>query len=414
MVDQLTARAPWTALVLSGGGAKGAYEAGVIRYLRDEMPARIRSHMRFEIVCGTSAGAINSCFFSSFNHTPEMQGRALAEVWQSLDIDSVYKVGFRQLMSIPKFLFGSRGRGQLDEQTGPGRFGGFFDTSPLEELLQRGARWQNISANLASGDLKALAIITTHVNTGQTHIFVQRSEPGLPPWSTDPQIRVFHVEIGPNHALASAALPWIFPSVEIDGEVYCDGSIKLNTPIAPAVRLGADRLLVVGLKPTPSLNTPPPAMRIDRFPSALFLLGKILNAFMLDKTEYDLKRLERLNILMDFKEQAKKNSLTEAMNEKVTSLRGAPYRNIKTLVIRPNEDIASVAGKILRNGTIAARASGLVGPFLRRIGESGASQANDLLSYLLFDGEYASELIRLGMRDADAKRQEIIDFFSEE
>ena len=408
-MEKKVSHAPWTALVLSGGGARGAYEAGVIRYLRDEMPARIRAHMRFEVICGTSVGAINCCFLATYNHAPEIQGQALADIWQRLNIEGVYRVGLRELLSIPKFLFGSRGRGELDEAIGPGRLGGFFDTSPLEQLVRRGTRWKNIGANLASGDLKALAVIATHVGSGQTHVFVQRSEPGLPAWSTDPQVQAFHVEIGPNHALASAAIPWIFPSVEIEGEVYCDGGIKLNTPISPAVRLGADRLLVVGLKTSQkekNINSLP----IDRYPSALFLLGKILNALMLDKTEYELKRLERINALLDAKDELKKD-LSKTLNNIVTPLRGAPYRPIETLVIRPSEDIAKIAGRHLRQGGVAARAGGLIGPLLRRIGGGAEDQANDLLSYLLFDGEFAHDLIQLGMHDADAQRQEIIDFF---
>jgi NTE family protein len=408
-LEKRASRAPWTGLVLSGGGARGAYEAGVMRYLRNEMPARIKSHMRFEVICGTSVGAINCCFLATYNHSPEIQGQALVDIWESLNIEGVYRVGFRELLSLPKFLFGSRGRGELDETIGPGRLGGFFNTSPLEQLVHNGTRWENIGINLASGDLKALAIISTHVGSGQTHVFVQRSEPGLPAWSTDPQVQAFHVDIGPNHALASAAIPWIFPSVEIGGEVYCDGGIKLNTPISPAVRLGADRLLVIGLKASQKdkIMNPHP---IDRYPSAFFLLGKILNALMLDKTEYELKRLERINAFLDVKNKLNKD-LSNSLNAIVTPLRGAPYRPIETLVIRPSEDISKIAGRHLRQGGVAARAGGLIGPLLRRIGGGGEDQANDLLSYLLFDGEFAKDLIQLGMHDADAQRKEIIDFF---
>jgi NTE family protein len=402
MVEKAS-HAPWTALVLSGGGARGAYEAGVIRYLRDELPPRVRAHMRFEVICGTSVGAINCCFLAAHNHMPQVQGQALAEIWQRLRIDGVYHVGMREILNLPKFLMGSRGRGELDEVIGPGRLGGLFNTMPLEQLVRRGMRWKNISANLASGDLKALAVAATHVKSGKTHVFVQRSEPGLPPWSTDPQIHAYNVEIGPNHALASAAIPWMFPAVEIEGEIYCDGGVKLNTPISPAIRLGADRLFVIGLHDEigDTAGQAKRAARFDRYPSALFLLGKIFNSLMLDKTEYDLKRLERFNALIA--------NNKEAVNQTMTPFRGAPYRHIDTLVVRPSEDIAEIAGRHLRTGSVASRAGALVGAFLRRVGEASEGQANDLLSYLLFDGEFASDLIRMGMRDADAQRQKIID-----
>lgn len=413
MVEK-SSQAPWTALVLAGGGARGAYEAGVVRYLRDELPPRVRAHMRFEIICGTSVGAINCCFLATHNHMPHVQGQAITEMWQRLRIDGVYHVGLREILNLPKFLFGSRGRGELDEVIGPGRLGGLFNTNPLEQLVRRSMRWKNISMNLASGDLKALAIAATHVKSGHTHVFVQRSEEGLPPWSTDPQIQAFQVEIGPNHALASAAIPWMFPAVEIEGEVYCDGGIKLNTPISPAIRLGADRLFVIGLHSDhrdPAEETRR-MQRFDRYPSALFLLGKIFNSLMLDKTEYDLKRLERFNALLDIGKESFGPEYQVALNQTMTPFRGAPYRHIDALVVRPSEDIAEIAGRHLKSGSVAARAGSLVGAFLRRMSDTSEGQANDFLSYLLFDGEYASDLIRMGMRDADAQRQKIIDFFS--
>ncbi len=407
-------RAPWTGLVLSGGGARGAYEAGVIRYLRDEMPPRVRAHMRFEVICGTSIGAVNSCFLAAYNHIPEAQGRILAETWQRLRIDSIYKVGWQEIFNLPKFLLGSRGRGELDEKAGPGRLGGLLNTSPLEQLVRRDIRWDNISANLASGDLKALALNATHIRSGNTHVFVQLASGTLPPWSTDPRIEAHQVEIGPNHALASAAIPWLFPAVEIEGETYCDGALKLNTPISPALRLGADRLLLIGLQSEGQHNesTQKKAERIDRYPSAAFLLGKILNALMLDQTEYDLKRLERFNHLLDIQKESFGPAFRTAFDQRMTTVRGAPYRKIDTLLIRPSEDIAQIAGRHLRIGSIVARAGGLVGSLLRRMGDMSEGQPTDLLSYLLFDGEFATDLIRLGMHDADAQRQKIIDFFS--
>lgn len=407
-------RAPWTALVLSGGGARGAYEAGVIRYLRDELPPRVRAHLRFEIYCGTSVGAINSCCLASYNHMPDIQGRAITELWQRLRIDGVYHLGLREILNLPNFLFGSRGRGELDDPVGPGRLGGLFNTSPLEQLVKKSFHWKNISSNIASGDLKALAINATHVGTGITHVFVQREGGDLPPWSTDPQVRAYATEITATHAMASAAIPWVFPSVEIDGEIYFDGGLKLNTPISPAIRLGADRLLVIGLKSTETSvpTTHKTTTGIDHYPSAIFLLGKILNALMLDKTDYDLKRLERFNAMLDLGDASLGEPFRKAIATKMSLMRGETYRKIDAFVISPSEDLAVIAGRHLRTGTAATRAGGIFAPFLQRLGESSEGEANDLLSYLLFDGEFANDLIQLGMRDADAQRQKIIDFFS--
>ena len=404
--------APLTGLVLSGGGARGAYEAGIIRYIRDELPPRVRAHARMEIICGTSVGAINGAFMAANAHQPELQGRALSAVWERLRIEGVYKVGWRELSRLPRFLMGSRGRGQLDDLVGPGRLGGILNTAPLEQLIRRGLRWGNIARNLETGDLFAVAVSATHLSSGKTHTFVQRAGGGLPPWSTDPQVEARAVTIGPQHPMASAAIPWIFPAVEIDGDAYCDGGLKLNTPISPALRLGADRLLVIGLSPEEEDAPATETDRVDQFPSAPFLLGKILNALMLDKTEYDLSRLERFNTIIEAGERAYGPGFQGALGDAITPLRGAAYRKVETLMIRPTENIARTAHKHARLGSVAARAGGLVGPLIRRIADSDDEEQGDLLSYLLFDGEYAQDLVRMGMRDADANRQKLVDFFS--
>jgi NTE family protein len=408
-------RAPLTGIVLSGGGARGAYEAGVIKYIRDELPPRVRAHARFEIVTGTSVGAINACFLAANAHAPELQGRALAEVWERLRIEGVYKVGWRELSHLPRFLLGSRGRGELDEVVGPGRLGGLLNTAPLEQLVRRGTRWQNITKNLESGDLHGVCVNATHLASGKTHSFVQTRGLRLPAWTTDPQVVPKSVEIGPNHALASAAIPWVFPCVDIGGDVYCDGGLKLNTPISPAVRLGADRILVIGLKARDEPEDAgmlPPTSSVDQSPSAPFLLGKILNALLSDKTEYDLQRLERFNALLSAGERAFGDGFADALSNAMTSRRGQAYRRVDALMIRPNEDVAAVAAKHVRMGSVVSRAGGVVGPLIRRIAGAGGEREGDLLSYLLFDGEYASDLVAMGMRDADAMRQRIIEFFA--
>lgn len=407
-------KAPVTALVLSGGGARGAYEAGVLRYIRDELPLRIRPHVRFEILCGTSVGAINCCYLAATSHAPEIQGQGLTGIWQNLRIDQVYQFGMREIINLPRFLLGSRGRGSLDDVIGPERLGGLFNTSPMEYMVKNEIHWNRLHKNLEEGFFKALAVNATHIRTGKTHVFIEREGGGVPPWSTDPQVEAHAVEIGPSHALASAAIPWVFPAVAINEEIYSDGSIKLNTPISPALRLGADRLFVVGLKSEDAgeWRGSTEAARIDTFPSAAYLLGKVLNALLMDKTEYDLLRLRRYNALVNEGIEAFGEKYTEHIGKLMSKTRGAPYREIDTLEVRPSMDIAEIASRHLQRGSIAARAGSLVGPMLHRLGDIGVGQASDLLSYLLFDHEFASELVRLGMHDADTRRQQIIEFFS--
>ena len=192
--------------------------------------------------------------------------------------------------------------------------------------------------------------------------------------------------------------------------------MKLNTPISPAIRLGADRLLVIGLRAKYEGDDdgmlPQAQDAVEQSPSAAFLLGKILNAFLSDKTEYDLQRLERFNALIDAGVAAYGEGFADALGAALTKTRGQPYRKVDALYIRPNEDIAAVAAKHLRLGSVVARAGPVVGPILRRLAGTGGEREGDLLSYLLFDGEYAADLVAMGMRDADAMRQKFIDFFS--
>jgi NTE family protein len=410
-----------TGLVLSGGGARGCYEAGIIKYIRNELPPRTRTHARFEIICGTSVGAINACFLAAHAHQPEVQGRALADIWERLRIDAVYQMGFRELMNLPQFLLGSRGRGELDDVVGPGRLGGLLNTSPLEQLVRRGTRWNLIDENLQQGILHAVCVNATHVASGKTHSFVHTKDGTIPPWSTDPSVVARAVKLAPEHALASAAIPWIFPCVDVDGHVYADGGLKLNTPISPAVRLGADRLLVIGLraKEEPSESGMMPKVddgvgvdQVEHSPSAAFLLGKILNSFLSDKTEYDLQRLERFNALIEAGERAYGEGFADALGAAMTKQRGQTYRKVDSLLVRPFEDISAVAAKHLRLGSVITRAGPIVGPLLRRLAGTGGEREGDLLSYLLFDGEYAADLVAMGMRDADAMRQQLIDFFA--
>jgi NTE family protein len=407
--------APLTGIVLSGGGARGAYEAGVIKYIRDELPPRVRAHARFEIITGTSVGAINACFLAANSHAPELQGRALADVWERLRIEGVFKVGWRELTHLPSFILGSRGRGELDEVVGPGRLGGLLNTAPLEQLVRRGTRWANISKNLESGNLHGVCVNATHLASGKTHSFVQMKGLRLPAWTTDPQVVAKAVEIGPQHALASGAIPWIFPCVDIGGDVYCDGGLKLNTPISPAIRMGADRILVIGLKADDEPEDGgmmPDTSSVEQSPSAPFLLGKILNALLSDKTEYDLQRLERYNALISAGERAYGDGFADALSNAMTEKRGSAYRKVDALMIKPKENIAAVAAKHVRLGSVVSRAGGVVGPLIRRVAGTGGEREGDLLSYLLFDGEYASDLVAMGMRDADAMRQKLIDFFA--
>jgi NTE family protein len=266
--------------------------------------------------------------------------------------------------------------------------------------------------NLAAGHLEALSVSTTHVASGKTVVFVERRGGGLPEWSRDPFVRARAATIAPDHVLASAAIPVLFPAVPVDGAFYCDGGLRQNTPLSPALRLGADRVLVVSLRhmPTPVEEAAHQAEHERHYPSAWFLFGKALNALLLDHTDYDLERLRRMNAIVDGGIRAFGDRFLDELNATLVPLRGQGVRLVRDLLLRPSEDIGEIAGAHARSPRLAEK-RGLSGRAIRYL--AGESRESDLLSYLLFDGEYAADLIDLGFRDARARADELAAFFSD-
>lgn len=396
------------ALVLSGGGARGAYEAGVIRYLREELPASVRERVRFDILCGTSVGAITACFLASTMHEPDGQGRVLSDMWTELSLEAVYKVKGEDLWSLTRKMW--RAATNEPVRAEGWRLYDIFHPEPLEEIVRTRAPWPRISANLAKGLFSSLAVSATQIATGRSVVFVQRSAPGLPPWSRDPNTEAREAVIGPEHALASAAIPLLFRSVKIGEEYFCDGSLRQNTPLTPALRLGAQRVLIIALKYRPEGQALRP-VALTAYPTTPLLMGKVLNALMLDHTDYDLDRLRRFNEILRAGRAAFGESFVPQINEVVKRTRGQPYRVVQDLVLRPSRDIAQIAAShAKRVGSQLTRAT-LPTKMLHRLAQSQLVTEADLASYLLFDGEYAKDLIALAMDDAHAHREELSRFF---
>jgi NTE family protein len=220
-----------------------------------------------------------------------------------------------------------------------------------------------------------------------------------------------------RHTLASSALPLMFPAVHIDGEYYCDGGLRQNVPLSPARRLGATGLIVVNPRYVAQRvagNKEGELPHADgAAPSTLFVLGKALNALLLDRIDNDLDRLRRINAIVDAGTRHFGPSFLDAVNVELG--REAATGGVKSLSvvhIRASENIGRIASEYVQSAEFARRAPGLVGRLLRRIGEWDARGEADLLSYLLFDGEFASRLIELGRKDARARHDELCAFFT--
>jgi NTE family protein len=404
----MSAPAPRTALVLSGGGARGAYEVGVLRYVREALAKALGAQPRFDIVSGTSIGAVNACFLAATSDVPDAQAARLASVWLSLRLEKVFRwsaLGFRGFAG---YLF--RRLRALRGRTAGWRLSDLVAAELLGRVVHERIDWARLHDNVRRGAIEALTVTATDLGTGRSVVFIESARE-LPDWSRDPLVEVRAARIGAEHALASAAIPLLFPPVRIDGSWFTDGSLRQTTPLAPAIRLGADRVLVIALRPEVPTRTPA-SLPSDASPSTASQLGRVLSALLLDRTDYDLDRMRRLNRVLAQGERAFGAGFARRLAD-LSAEMGAPLRPIRDLVIRPSVDLSDVARahatyrvRGLRPGTLAAR-------FLARAAADAESVdgAADLASYLLFDREYAGELMALGYHDAAKQRDALIAFF---
>lgn len=385
-----------TAFILSGGGARGAYEVGVLSYVFDELARMRKRTPRVDILSGTSVGAINACYLAAHLGNATVGVRRLVDMWRSIQLSEILGFGARQALSIPKVLSGGAASGAS-----------LFDVTPIAELVHREVAWRAISRTLRHGHLQALSVSTTEVSTGRTVIFMQTGPNGRLPSTAPPRTIIRADHIGPHHALASAAIPILFPPVRVGNQLYFDGGLRQNTPIAPAIRLGATHVFAIGL--SREENGIQAGTVTPEAPGAAFLLGKVLNAFMLDHIDNDLEVLRRVNGLLDDGERAYGPDFQEKLAE-VARARGSQIcRRVEHLTIRPTEDLGRMAAEQIRSGKL--RGGNIALRRVLRLLDMGAGTESDLVSYLLFDGAFTSRLIDLGRADASARRDELLAFF---
>ena len=397
-----------TGVVLSGGGARGAYEAGVIAGIVDVLgPARGRAP--FDIFTGTSVGAINASWLAAHADRPDMEMEGLLAHWRELDI------GKHLALDPLRFLAGpwlgariARWRGEGDERWGRS----LLDPRALETLVESGLPYERLRDNIRRGYAKALVVAALEISTGRTTMFAELAEGMELRSSRDPRRVVRHAAIGARHVLASAAIPLLFPARRIGRFYYCDGGVRFNTPIAPAIRCGAKRLVVVSLlHPRASYaeeDSPEAEANVHAYPSPVFLLGKVLNALLLDPVRYDLSVLEGINTLITTLEQTLDPDELERVRGTMAQTRGQPYERIETLIFRPSTDI----GRMAHDHATRVDTGTLSSMLVSRLAGLGADLEADLLSFVLFDGEFASALIELGRKDAHTRAAEIEAFFA--
>ena len=269
---------PRTALVLSGGGARGAYEAGVLAHLFERVYPRLGPDFEFDIVSGTSVGAIHAAFTAASSHMPAAaRARQLAETWRAMRIGDVLRLSTRNVLAIPLRALGLTRQSRSEDGAAASVLGGIVDMAPLERLVADRVPWSALRRNLEARR-GALCISCTEVRSGRVTVFMDGPIGDPAPWRYDPNAQGIPAEITVRHVRASAAIPFLFPAVRIADRYYVDGGLRMNTPLSPALRLSASRVLVVALKHAPPASPAVPPYPEDVITQPAFLLGKVLDA----------------------------------------------------------------------------------------------------------------------------------------
>ncbi|MEE4243820.1 MAG: patatin-like phospholipase family protein [Kangiellaceae bacterium] len=377
-----------TALVLSGGGARAAYQVGILKAIAEILPQTTHKNP-FPIVTGTSAGAINATVVAAYAQHFKLGMRRLENVWANFHCHQVFHTSFKELNKNTwrwiKLIFGNH----------PHQAIGLLDNEPLKHLLNSVIPYPLINKALQQGALKALCVTASSYSCGESISFYQ-SKPDILPWQRHHRHGQASI-ITTQHLLASAAIPMVFPSVQLGNKYFGDGSMRFLSPLSPAVQLGADRLLVVGVDPvesTPTTTDPESSSESANHgqlsPTLAEIGGHLLDSIFIDSLDSDLERLQRINDSLA--------KIPDKIRDKSFKL-----RPINTLVINPSEDISQIAR---HHFDILPR---YLKFFLRRIGIDGDS-GDTVLSYLLFEKPFTKQLINLGYRDALRMREQIIDF----
>jgi NTE family protein len=372
---------PRTALVLTGGGARAAYQVGVLRAIGALFPPGTPSP--FAVLCGTSAGAINVAALAADATNFRRAVRRLVSVWKDFHAHDVYRSDVAGMAGCCARLLAALMLGGVRSQNPAS----LLDNAPLEALLRRRLDLAGIRRSIEKGALSAVAVTASGYTSGESISFFE-GEPALEGWRRSRRVGV-RTELDVPHLIASAAIPFVFPPVRIHREFFGDGSMRQIAPISPALHLGADRVLVISVAATQS---PAPRAASDGFPSLAQIAGHALNSIFLDALEADLERLERINRTV---------ALVKA-NASATVPLG--LKHVDSIVIAPSEPLERIA---MRHVGALPRP---VRFFLRGVGAMRRS-GSSLASYVLFERPFCRALMRLGYDDAMRRRGELSAFF---
>ena len=374
------------AIVMSGGGARAAYQVGCLAYLVEAFPG-----LNVQILTGVSAGAINAVFLAAAQGDLRDRTDALAELWSNLTIDGVFDAGFFRLFR--RAASWGRRLSSGGHNLAGRELHGMVDTSPLWATLRDalgadGRQLPGIAKNLERGALSALAVTGSSYSTGQTVTWVQGRD--IARWKRADRVSEL-CEIGVEHVMASAALPILFPAVHVHGRWYGDGGIRLAAPLAPAIHLGARRILAVSTRSGGGAGeAPSPYCEIEPYPPPAQVAGALLNAVFLDQLDGDALRMQRINRLLT----------------SVPPDARADLKPIELAVLRPSRDLGELANDYEVRLPRAMR-------FLTRGLGTRETRSNTFLSLIMFQSDYLRALIELGREDAARRKDELAVFLGQ-
>lgn len=372
-------------LVLTGGGARAAYQVGVIQAL-SEIAHPIETP--FKVITGVSAGAINGAYLMSRADEFQVAAKGLWELWSSLESRRVYRTDAGSIASLGSKWLSTVGMGGLLK---PKRANHLLNTEPLRQLLQEELHLDKLQGFFKSGVLRGASVSATNYATGTAISFFDGVE-DLKPWARSTRLGL-RTPLTVEHIMASSAIPVFFPPVKLEGTPFGDGCIRLTSPVSPAIHLGAERIIAVGIRylrsqsQTIEINT---QIKKDDLTIAE-IGGVLLNAVFLDSLETDVERMERINQTL--------SHFTDDMREKLPN----QLKQIPILTLRPSQDLGQLAKGTLKEFPPLLR-------FLLRGVGAKEDKGWDLLSYLAFEKVYTTQLIDLGYLDTIQKKNEIAEF----
>lgn len=372
-------------LILTGGGARAAYQVGVLKAIAEFMP--YRSRMPFDVVCGTSAGALNAVTLVVNARHFRKGVRYLHNIWNNAHISDIYRsdvIGVaansgRWVMGLLLSVLGSNRYNRVS----------LLDNRPMRTFLERALPCELIQQNIDDGLVHAVSVTASGYGSGHSVTFYQ-GVPDIKPWKRARRLGV-PTQISIQHMLASSAIPFMFPAVHVNREFFGDGSMRQIAPISSALHLGAERVLVVGVGHG-ALEEEQKRSKIDSYPSLAEIAGHALDSIFIDGLEVDLERLHRINRTISMIPEELRGSVS--------------LQHVEALIITPSQPLEKVAERHIANLPWTIRL------LLRLVGVMRGSGAN-LVSYLLFEKHYCRALIDLGYQDAFKRRDEILRFFEQ-